>query len=398
MATVSTFNTVGSTNWVAPSGVTSVSYLVVGGGGGGGNGYDTGGGGGGGGGMVLSGSLTVSPGTSYTVTVGAGGSGGADTRSNRNGSAGGDSVFATITANGGDFGNGSRTVEVSQGAGGAAQNGSTTSARGGDGGGNGSSASGGSGGGGGGAGGSGSNGVSGSGGAGGSGISSSLSGSSVTYGIGGAGARGNFNTTEGANGSANTGNGGGGGGAASFNSGGGGDGGSGIVILSYTATASLPCILEGTPILTNHGYKEIETITDDDLIQTSDGRYIKSFIRSFSVPSAKHNLPYKIPKDYISNNTPSQDTYLSPEHAIIVSNSTIFIPKHMNISQMDTSKNTIKYYHMEVPNFETDFIIANNMVIEGFGNDYFIKTKKTPVCKVIHKDSLGRLHIQRKYI
>jgi len=108
MANITSFTSTGTTSWTAPSGVTSVDYLVVGGGGGGGTGYDAGGGGGGAGGMVLTGTLTVIPGNSYTVTVGAGGAGGPDTRTNTSGSAGSNSVFSSITALGGAFGQGSR--------------------------------------------------------------------------------------------------------------------------------------------------------------------------------------------------------------------------------------------------------------------------------------------------
>src|SRR5262249_47786555 len=77
------FTTVGTTTWTAPNGVTSVSYLVVAGGGGGGGKR----GGGGGGGGFLTGTLTVVPGTSYTVTVGAGGAG--NTGTGYNGASGG---------------------------------------------------------------------------------------------------------------------------------------------------------------------------------------------------------------------------------------------------------------------------------------------------------------------
>ena len=99
---VMSFTEVGTTSWTAPDGVTEVEYLVVGGGGGGGNGYDMAGGGGGGGGMVLTGTLSVTPGQTYTVTVGDGGKGGEDIRSNRNVMDGDSSVFATVTALGGD--------------------------------------------------------------------------------------------------------------------------------------------------------------------------------------------------------------------------------------------------------------------------------------------------------
>lgn len=230
---VKSFTDVGEFIWTAPLDVTLVEYLVVGGGGGGGNGYDTGGGAGGGGGMVRTGTLSVTPGQTYTVVVGNGGIGGADTRSNSNGTNGEDSIFSSITSLGGGLGRGSRSAPTSVGYRGSAQSGTTTAPTGGDGGGNGGTAVGGSGGGGGGAGGNGTNGINGSGGTGGVGISSTITGPSVTYGRGGNGARGNFNTTEGANGASNTGNGGGGGGAASANSGGGGNGGSGVVILKY---------------------------------------------------------------------------------------------------------------------------------------------------------------------
>ena len=67
-----------STTWTAPEGVANVEYLVVAGGGGGGTGGPGGfqGGGGGAGGYRTGTGLTVSPGTSYTITIGAGGSGG----------------------------------------------------------------------------------------------------------------------------------------------------------------------------------------------------------------------------------------------------------------------------------------------------------------------------------
>jgi hypothetical protein len=221
---VQTFTTTGTTSWIAPSDVTSVEYLVVAGGGGAGNGYDNAGGGGGGAGMVRTGTLSVTPGQSYTVTVGAGGAGGADTRTNNPGSPGSNSVFATITALGGGQGLGSRTG----GAVGAAQIGNTTAATGGSGTGGGLGGKGG-----GGATGAGSANSGATGGAGGSGVSNSITDSAVTYGVGGAGGGAGAPTTDGANGTANRGNGGQGGKSNSADSAKGGDGGSGIVVLKY---------------------------------------------------------------------------------------------------------------------------------------------------------------------
>ena len=67
-----------TSSWTAPTGVTSVDYLVVAGGGGGGTSIAIGAGcgGGGAGGYLAGTSLTVTPGTSYPITVGGGGTAG----------------------------------------------------------------------------------------------------------------------------------------------------------------------------------------------------------------------------------------------------------------------------------------------------------------------------------
>ena len=94
---------------------TSVSYLVVAGGGGGAkSGNSTGSGAGGAGGMLTS-TLSVTPGTSYTVTVGAGGA--ASTGAGNNGS---NSAFGSITSVGGGGGGQNATAGATGGSGGGA--------------------------------------------------------------------------------------------------------------------------------------------------------------------------------------------------------------------------------------------------------------------------------------
>jgi hypothetical protein len=229
--TVETFTTIGISSWTAPAGVNEVEYLIVAGGGGGGNGYDSGGGGGGGAGMVLTGTISVTPGNLYSLTVGDGGDGGEDTRSNRDGIDGSNSIFDTIIALGGGFGKGSRsaTGTGTLGFGGAAQVDDISSAIGGNGGGGGNS-----GGGGGGAVGAGTNRINSSNaGTGGTGLISNITGSAVTYGTGGDGGTANIGTINGTNGSNNSGNGGKGGSSNGSDSSSGGKGGSGIIIIKY---------------------------------------------------------------------------------------------------------------------------------------------------------------------
>jgi len=113
-------------SWTAPAGVSSIELFLVGGGGGGagaaGPGH-TGGAGGGGG--VLSTTLPVTPGSSYTVTIGAGGAVGTFSSSSPGGN-GNSSTFGSLaTSYGGGGGwssNGGQFVTgiVSSGGGGGA--------------------------------------------------------------------------------------------------------------------------------------------------------------------------------------------------------------------------------------------------------------------------------------
>jgi hypothetical protein len=89
----------GNYSWVAPAGVISVSVVAIGGGGGGG-GMDYYGGGGGG--LGYKNNYTVSPGTSYALTVGVGGTGAGAAF----GGAGGDSFFVSTAVVKGGAGTG----------------------------------------------------------------------------------------------------------------------------------------------------------------------------------------------------------------------------------------------------------------------------------------------------
>jgi hypothetical protein len=236
-------------------------YLVVAGGGGGGGstaGSNNGGGAGAGGlrstvtatggGGSLESALSVTTGTNYTVTVGAGGAGGVLAV----GTVGSNSVFSTVTSNGGGFGGRSLAAGGNGGSGGGGSTAGTGTANQGRAGGLWANAVSNYGnGGGGGANTAGANGTGSTGGAGGAGVSVSITGSSVTYaggggggtslggtagagGSGGGGAGGS-NAQAGTAGTANLGGGGGGAGTNDVTSFVGGNGGSGIVIIRYLA-------------------------------------------------------------------------------------------------------------------------------------------------------------------
>jgi hypothetical protein len=138
-----TFASAGQPSWTAPTGVSAVTVQAWGAGGGGGGSekyyYGSGAAGGGGGGGFSTGTVPVTAGSSYQVTVGAGGQGGSGTSS---GNSGGASSFtgdagtsgapATITAGGGQRGFSSSASNSGQG--GAGGSGDWTGGTGGQGG------------------------------------------------------------------------------------------------------------------------------------------------------------------------------------------------------------------------------------------------------------------------
>lgn len=98
-----------TTTWTCPDGVNSIAVKVWGAGGGGGYGGGTnkqGGGGGAGGGYSYNATVSVSPGTTYNLTIGTGGAGGISTSTNGGSAIPSSATFGatTVSANGGGGG------------------------------------------------------------------------------------------------------------------------------------------------------------------------------------------------------------------------------------------------------------------------------------------------------
>lgn len=292
---VQQFTPFSPTTWLCPAGVTSVLAECWGGGGGGGGSSSTAGGGGGAGGGYANATVTVTPGTSYTVTVGSGGGGG--NSSGGSGSSGGSSFFntnTTVKGVGGGFGAGSTGAS---GAGGSAGTNVGTVTQAGGGGGNGSAALSDSGGGGGGGAGSQSPGT-----AGGAGTGSAGAG-----GAGGGGAYGGAGASGGSSAAGSTpttilGGGGGGGGGLNFA---GGNGAPGLVQLTYTVNTnpqSNSTDLAGSFNAVN--YSNVSTDEGDYFIQNGSKYMVQEFKKKWT-----NNVD--IPAFAIKTRSTS-DTRLSP--------------------------------------------------------------------------------------
>jgi hypothetical protein len=255
---------------------TAATYLIAAGGAGAGNG------GGGGAGGVLTGTYTMTPGTTYSFVVGAGGAGVLNSAGTNPGNSGNNSTAFGLTATGGGFGGNAGGNGASGGSGGGGGHQSASPSTGGSGtsgqgfaGGGGNTSSPYASGGGGGSAAVGQTAPSASqSGAGGDGISSSITGSAANYGggggggvfsaagtrgLGGAGGGGNGGAS-GVAGTAGTANTGGGGGASGSSGTLGGAGGSGVVIISIPS-ANYTGTVTGSPTVTTSGSNTIIKFT-----------------------------------------------------------------------------------------------------------------------------------------
>jgi hypothetical protein len=139
----------------------------------------------------------------------------------------------------------------------------------------------------------------------------------------------------------------------------------------YLYPSAAPCFPAGTRILTAEGYKVVESLTTEDRVQTSDGRFVRQTLFKFSIAKAtKETAPYKIAAGSLGPSYPPLPLCVSPLHAVLDPTGTWHIPY---ISAKDNDKVTqygvgepITYYHIECPDFYSDNLMAEGAVVESF--------------------------------
>jgi hypothetical protein len=144
------------------------------------------------------------------------------------------------------------------------------------------------------------------------------------------------------------------------------DGGLGSQII---ATA---CFLSGTLISTKNRKVPVQELVIGDKIIASDNReHIIKWIgrRTYRQPFKKNDrtiFPICICKSAFSDNIPSENLFLSPEHSILIENLLVpskFLVNGKSIKIID-NLSEISYYHIELDNHE--LILAENTKVETF--------------------------------
>ena len=151
------------------------------------------------------------------------------------------------------------------------------------------------------------------------------------------------------------------------------------------------CFVTGTRILTQHGYKPIETLQSDDLVVLSDGRQVSYRLRRGVFKTTDEtSAPYLIEANALGSGKPAANIRLSPIHKLQIRKNLWISPHRLaktnpKVRQYGIGE-PVTYWHIECDNFLKDNLICEGIVVESFGtsNNY-----KGPVKAYTWNERLG---------
>jgi hypothetical protein len=132
------------------------------------------------------------------------------------------------------------------------------------------------------------------------------------------------------------------------------------------------CITKGSMIQTPSGETPIETLRTNDRVLTGDGRIVPvtDMKQIVVVAATKVNAPYVIERGAFGPGLPPRQLEVSPRHAVQLSPGLWDIPLEAAKVNPRVYQNTavlgksVVYYHLSLPNYATDTVVANGMVTE----------------------------------
>lgn len=131
------------------------------------------------------------------------------------------------------------------------------------------------------------------------------------------------------------------------------------------------CFAPGTLIKTDKGDVPIETIKNGDLIYIHNGQFQPAKVYSWNISiTDETNTPYIIKQNGISPGIPTQDTIVSPRHAIYIKDGMFtFTPalanQTYNVYQLPIGEPHV-YYTIELPDYANSLMFANGMPVEPY--------------------------------
>jgi len=154
-----------------------------------------------------------------------------------------------------------------------------------------------------------------------------------------------------------------------------------FINITITPNSSIPCFAEGTRVLTQTGYKTMETLDDKtDRIVTADHRVIPfKLLKTKLSRTTERTAPYLIQPHAFGHNLPSAPIRLSAIHKISIGKGKWTSPEKAALTNPLVKQCEIggpmKYYHIECANYLKDDIVTEGLVVESFGSKKATKGK-----------------------
>lgn len=144
------------------------------------------------------------------------------------------------------------------------------------------------------------------------------------------------------------------------------------------------CLFEDTEVLTPNGYINVQKLKKNDYIITDDNRILPIIEINHSVEQPNNNtFPYLIPKNFFYENYPPKDCRMTGGHKILI-NSKWLVPMWSGgrLKQDKNFTELLHFYHIELPNYETDNLVINGgLVVESLANRNIHKKRDIEVCR-----------------
>jgi hypothetical protein len=130
---------------------------------------------------------------------------------------------------------------------------------------------------------------------------------------------------------------------------------------SQPPPSGLPCIPAGQRVLTPTGYRPIESLRQGDMIKTPDGRAVP--VRVFTTTVEKttpETAPIRI-----------GPLRLSPNHTFKIGKGWMFpliaVNYGLHGAVREAPGAAVTYYHLETPNYLSDDLVVEGVVVESYG-------------------------------
>jgi len=134
---------------------------------------------------------------------------------------------------------------------------------------------------------------------------------------------------------------------------------------------TVPCFPAGTRILTAVGYKAVETLQQQDLVVTSDGRQVPVKIYGKRINKTNTtSAPYLIPANALGPKIPIHDIRLSPDHAFQIRKGVWMMPHRAatlsdKVVQYGVGE-PVTYFHLECPHYSRDNLVTEGVIVESY--------------------------------